>query len=504
MLNPGTTHEVRRTFSERIASLAGMVNSSLIVFPSPAERYAVLLDLARTLTGSLLPAELYAGIDAQLRRVLPMDAFAVALNHPDGDLDLVYRQGTGNGPITLSGNDSAHLDAGDFLLKARGAGTQLLVPLARESRVFGCLIAERLHGMPFDASDANFLLSVSQMAGVALDNARLFEAAHQRTEDAERLEAAARELSNSLELDTVVESTAAWAYAIVRTNVVVWVVDDGVARPYGAAGGGMYVPGTELHLPKEWLARSAHGGADAVLTLPEELDTFPAEARIALGLGDPGRHLLPLTLGERVVGFMSLGSPDEPSTATADSIRLLRRMAPHASAAIENARLHGEVRRLSLTDPLVQLPNRRQLDLFLQREFAAAQRGRPLSLVLFDLDRFKEYNDSKGHRGGDIALMKFGELLRVETRAMNLAARYGGEEFVTVLSSTPRKGGEGYAERIRSKLFEESNGTLTVSAGVAEYHESMDTPVALIVAADRALYRAKMDGRNLVRTAPSP
>src|SRR5215204_2547219 len=115
-----------------------MVISSLIVFPSPAERYTVLLDLARTLTGSLLPAELYAGIDAQVRRVLPRHGFTIGLNESGGMLDLVYRHGTGLGPITLSVNDRELLEAGDFLLRARPpSGTQLIVPLARDNRVRG-------------------------------------------------------------------------------------------------------------------------------------------------------------------------------------------------------------------------------------------------------------------------------------------------------------------------------------------------------------------------------
>jgi len=168
---------------------------------------------------------------------------------------------------------------------------------------------------------------------------------------------------------------------------------------------------------------------------------------------------------------------------------------------VQNALLHEEVRRLSLTDPLVDLPNRRQLDFFLEKEFAAAQRGRPLCFAIFDLDHFKEFNDAWGHQAGDQALIRFAGVLRTETRAMNLAARYGGEEFAAVLSDTSRAGAHAYAQRVRRRMAVELNGALTVSGGVAVYTEAVKDPAELVAAADRALYRAKLEGRNRVAMA---
>src|SRR5207248_8457274 len=139
----------------------------------------------------------------------------------------------------------------------------------------------------------------------------------------------------------------------------------------------------ELTPPGSWLAACARAeisnNIEGIAKAAEAYNGgFPAALREALGIANARRRLQPLLMGERVVGFISVG-PANLDGSNADSLALLRRMAPHAAAAVENARLHGEVRRLSLTDPLVQLPNRRQLDLFLKREFAAAQRGRPLS-----------------------------------------------------------------------------------------------------------------------------
>ena len=158
--------------------------------------------------------------------------------------------------------------------------------------------------------------------------------------------------------------------------------------------------------------------------------------------------------------------------------------------------------RLALLDDLTEIPNRRLADLFLEKEFAAAQRGRPLAVVLFDLDGFKEYNDSHGHAAGDEALRTFVRALNRRTRRMDLAARYGGEEFVAILSGGDVTAAAIFAESVRNALGEELNGqpAFTVSAGVAEHDSAMGSAQDLILAADQALYRAKAEGRDRVQT----
>ncbi len=171
--------------------------------------------------------------------------------------------------------------------------------------------------------------------------------------------------------------------------------------------------------------------------------------------------------------------------------------------------LHRErtdIENLALTDSLTELPNRRHAMVFLENEFGAAERGRPLAVALFDVDNFKEYNDRFGHQAGDEALQKFGETLLSTTRRMNLSARFGGEEFLTILAGSEAEGAHIFAERVQEALLLEqpSQGQLTVSAGVAAYHPSMGSPDELLAAADAALYRAKAEGRNRVRVFGRP
>jgi diguanylate cyclase (GGDEF)-like protein len=160
-----------------------------------------------------------------------------------------------------------------------------------------------------------------------------------------------------------------------------------------------------------------------------------------------------------------------------------------------------EVEDLAFTDLLTGLPNRRHARIFLENEFAAAERGRFLAVVLFDLDSFKQYNDTHGHQAGDEALQLFASVLARTTRKMNLSARFGGEEFVSVLAGSDLEGAFLFADRVRTALRARNLGSppLTVSAGVAEYRPAMGSPEELLAAADQALYAAKRDGRNCVR-----
>jgi diguanylate cyclase (GGDEF)-like protein len=167
--------------------------------------------------------------------------------------------------------------------------------------------------------------------------------------------------------------------------------------------------------------------------------------------------------------------------------------------------LHVERRRaerLALMDPLTGMPNRRHSVVFVEAAFAAAKRGIPFTVVLFDVDKFKAFNDSRGHLAGDEALKKIAEVLIGSTRKMNLTARWGGEEFLSMLSDTPMEGGRIFAERVLSEIHQAfPDGSVTLSAGVARYTDGMDTPTRLLTAADQAMYAAKAAGGDCVRVA---
>ena len=165
----------------------------------------------------------------------------------------------------------------------------------------------------------------------------------------------------------------------------------------------------------------------------------------------------------------------------------------------------AELERLSRTDGLTGLPNRRHLMETLEKEARRAERNaQPFTLLMIDVDHFKRYNDAFGHLAGDEVLKRLAGVLLGAVRTADYAARYGGEEFMVVLPETPLDDALDVAERIRTSMADEAIGTdgsrVTLSIGMGELPTDGATPQAVIAAADRALYRAKEHGRNCVVT----
>jgi diguanylate cyclase (GGDEF)-like protein len=167
--------------------------------------------------------------------------------------------------------------------------------------------------------------------------------------------------------------------------------------------------------------------------------------------------------------------------------------------------LYQKMVRLATTDGLTGLTNHRTFQENLAREVHRACRyGRPLSLVLMDIDHFKKFNDTYGHPVGDLVLREIAGCIRRSLRVNDLPARYGGEEFAVIVPETDREGVIITAERIRTTIEAHRITTdsltlqVTVSLGCATLPVHADTPSALIDCADKALYHSKETGRNRV------
>jgi len=231
-------------------------------------------------------------------------------------------------------------------------------------------------------------------------------------------------------------------------------------------------------------------------------DEFRIETRLIRGDHLPGAHeprclaVLPLVRQGRPLGFFAF-----EAATLAPGAAIARQLA----VALESVRLQLAVRALTLTDELTGLHNRRFFEREMKRETERARRfGRSLALVLVDVDHFKAYNDTFGHRAGDEALRHVaGHLAEAVPRRLDAIARYGGEEFVVLLAETDAEGARLVAERIRTSLegSVEFRRPLTVSAGIAATQGDDCEAESLIERADEALYQAKRDGRNRVCVA---
>ncbi|HEY3578445.1 MAG TPA: diguanylate cyclase [Gaiellaceae bacterium] len=218
--------------------------------------------------------------------------------------------------------------------------------------------------------------------------------------------------------------------------------------------------------------------------------------------GEGERLILPLTAAGEQFGTLEL---------VGDSFSKEQRMnaaslAAHAVVALENARLHGMVERQALVDGLTGLSNRRAASDALHAEAARAERlETPLSVVLADIDAFKDVNDVHGHAVGDEVLRAFADVLRETLRDSDVAGRWGGEEFLLLLPGADEEGAAQLADRVRVGLASRSIPSVpdlrvTASFGVAEYAGETNTE-QLVAAADGALYRAKRAGKDRVERA---
>jgi diguanylate cyclase (GGDEF)-like protein len=184
-------------------------------------------------------------------------------------------------------------------------------------------------------------------------------------------------------------------------------------------------------------------------------------------------------------------------------IEAAERFAGHAAVALRSAALLARVRQLAITDGLTQLSNRRAFDRALEREIGRAARadGR-LSVVLIDLDHFKDLNDEHGHVTGDTVLRQISRALAGSVRTYDTIARYGGEEFAAVLPGCSAGLAFTLADRLRVAVQDAASDIkVTASVGVATYPYDGAEVSALLRSADRALYASKRAGRNRVRSA---
>jgi diguanylate cyclase (GGDEF)-like protein len=170
--------------------------------------------------------------------------------------------------------------------------------------------------------------------------------------------------------------------------------------------------------------------------------------------------------------------------------------------------INERLRMMSVTDPLTGLFNRRYSEDHLKREMKLLKRtGENLSLLILDLDNFKDYNDTYGHIAGDEALKQLSEIMMANVRDTDIVARYGGEEFLVIMTHTAKEGAKNAAQKLRRAVEENvfqlkgQDTRITVSIGVATAPENADLYEELLDSADGALYSAKSAGRNRVRTA---
>ncbi|HXG24840.1 MAG TPA: sensor domain-containing diguanylate cyclase, partial [Chthonomonadales bacterium] len=261
----------------------------------------------------------------------------------------------------------------------------------------------------------------------------------------------------------------------------------------------------------------AEAGPDTLLdrmchrSTPLLVSDIRLDPRQPIGARSASWLLFPILLHGRSIGVAQfIRSARRPFTRQ-DKQRLAS-LIPQAALAFESVRLRHLMHRyanMATMDSLTGLLNHRRAQEVLRVELRRAQRyGRPLAVMMLDVDGFKQFNDTYGHPQGDLLLQSIARILRANVRSVDHIGRYGGEEFIVILPETSYPEACALAERIRKAVentpFTTGDGRAirkTVSIGLAAYAHDMKTATELLQQADNALYRAKRAGKNRVLVA---
>jgi diguanylate cyclase (GGDEF)-like protein len=237
-----------------------------------------------------------------------------------------------------------------------------------------------------------------------------------------------------------------------------------------------------------------------------ELDAVDDDVLAALLPGARNLLVTPLVADGNPLGVLVVEQKRRGHRLERRVLTTIGQFTSHAALALRNAWLLEEVRRMADTDGLTGLSNRRSFEIALEREVArAARKGEQLSLVLLDIDHFKDLNDRYGHQVGDRVLRDAGAALTAVSRDFDTAARYGGEEFVVLLPSCSAGEALVAAERLRAAIAGvDEDLAITASAGVATIPLNASDAAELVRAADEALYESKRRGRNVTTRSGFP
>jgi diguanylate cyclase (GGDEF)-like protein len=355
----------------------------------------------------------------------------------------------------------------------------------------------------FGPREQSLVELVGRQAAVAIQNARLFEAARRRAAEAETLRQAASAVSSDLELDQVLNKILDQLASVVPyDSAAIFLFENEQLRIKASRGFANPSALDSRFSAQNSLIQIIDTAKEAVILEDAQSDPrftpSPDTEHIHGWIG------LPLRVRDVSIGFLTVDSRQVGAYVPADA-SLAQAFADEVAIAIENARLFKQIQHLAITDPLTGLYNRHYFFEAAPREFEHARRYQtPLSIIIFDLDRFKRVNDTYGHIAGDQVLASVAQRSRQSLREVDIIARYGGEEFIVLLPQTNLEGARLLANRLRERIVYppvDAGGQhipISASLGVATLDETCTNLQELVRRADAALYATKRTSRGSI------
>lgn len=423
-----------------------------------------------------------------------------------------YRQKLGEGIIGytaslqktyISGNVS---EDRHYYSNNTKSGSAICAPIFKQDALFGVLYVESLEQNAFDDLDIITLETLASQVSESLQRAALYAQTQSNLRTLSMIQETSKLVASSLDLETISQTVVKKLKETFHySHVSIYFLKDDFLNLAAQVG-----------YPEEMVIRNIHisqgvsGRAIRTKSIQFIEDTSKDDSFLKADRNLSSEICVPLMKEDRVLGTLNIESSRD-SGLTQKDVDLLSAIAGPIAISVDNARLHAELKAVATTDAVTGLSNRHLFEQAILAEVERAERnGAQLSLIIFDIDNFKEYNDTWGHPAGDARLKAMANIIRGTLRKYDIAARYGGDEFAIILADCDQQKALAYAERLRHGMLQDAgdvpnNGEAvagyTLSMGIATYPLDALQPGELVIAADHAALRAKQQGRNRIKLA---
>jgi diguanylate cyclase (GGDEF)-like protein len=372
------------------------------------------------------------------------------------------------------------------------------IPLIARGRVIGILFLNSHTRRAFTQGETDYLTLLANQTAIALDNTMLDDIVKREAKETALLYEVSQSLISTLDFDQLLKNILQHLKETFDfLNISVLLVDEEQQMLYTHSSIS-YSPedrNLRLKIGKDGITGHVAKNKRMYYSPDVQKDNY----YVAGSNKTRSEVCFPLLIGERLIGVLDVESAHVDGFAP-DALRLLSSLSAQIAIAIDNARLYAETKKLSLTDPLTSLSNRRSFDIFIDAEIKRAERYRRTFVVMMiDFDNFKNYNDKYGHSAGDSVLQKLSKIMKDIIRDVDFLCRYGGDEFVSILPETDASYALDVAERMRKKIAAQKiQPKITLSIGIASFPHDARDKSRLIDLADQACYEAKQRGGNRV------
>ncbi|MED1996725.1 sensor domain-containing diguanylate cyclase [Brevibacillus formosus] len=397
--------------------------------------------------------------------------------------------------VEPSTSTKAYLE-GRLIAEEVGEGEQqvtvIAAPLLGKQGIYGVLQVTSDQRITLSQHEKDYISILADTAGTAFENAQLYQQSRNLIRELRLINEMARQLNRSLDLKEILDFVTTMMRATFDAEFCA------ILRK---------TPGEDCF---NVLSSSIPAFNGRTIDSTEKPFQQILQNKQALLLAQPGAGPLPFSLFsccsfmgvplvvEGEISGVLLVADSRYHFFSFDDYKLLEIFGQHASLAMTNAVLYNEMERMVITDNLTGLYTRRHLN---ERVRGSLQKDNYGSLILIDIDYFKNVNDTFGHQVGDEVLIQVSNLIRHSIRDSDIAARWGGEELAVYLPRVDKNTAHSVAERIRECVEQETSPQVTISCGLAKWSREMDVNLsveALFHQADIALYEAKNSGRNQV------